>query len=52
MEKVVIAHSMSWLGDGDVAHVNRELANGWTVKSVTTVRSESDVTAIFVLEKN
>lgn len=50
MEKVVVATGNYPLGSEDMCEVNRYLALGWSVKSVTTQNTKDHMTVIFVLE--
>ena len=51
MEKVVATYSSLGLSTSDMGEVNKYLAEGWTVKSITVTTTKEHVTSIFVLEK-
>ena len=51
MEKVVVATGNYPLSSEDMCEVNRYLARGWSVKSVTTQNTKDHMTVIFVLER-
>ena len=52
MEKVVItSSSLGYLGYGAEHDVNKYLDQGYTVKNITTIQENGNITAIFVLEK-
>ena len=52
MEKVVTTYGYQNLGKHDVDEVNKYLADGWKVKSVTPASTKDYVSIVFVIENN